>query len=103
MASHMENENENENEIENDIENAVERAENPEIFFGEKCAISVSRKRAKETRPYVGEYFVLGRDRYAAEEAVGRASPQRGERTAQEGIGKAEEIERTCNRSADVQ
>lgn len=51
MASHMENENENENEIENDIENAVERAENPEIFFVEKCAISVDRKRAKETRP----------------------------------------------------
>lgn len=47
----MENENENENEIENDIENAIERAENPEIFFGEKCAISVSRKRAKGTRP----------------------------------------------------
>lgn len=61
MASHMENENENENEIENDIENAVERAENPEIFFGEKCAISVNRKRAKETRPLMGEYFVLGR------------------------------------------
>lgn len=61
MASHMENENENENEIENDIENAVERAENPEIFFGIKCAISVSRKRANGTRPLMGEYFVLGR------------------------------------------
>ena len=61
MASHMENENENENEIENDIENAIERAENPEIFFGEKCAISVNRKRAKGTRPLMGEYFVLGR------------------------------------------
>ena len=48
MASHMENENVNENEIENDIENAVERAENPEIFFVGKCAISVDRKRAKE-------------------------------------------------------
>ena len=47
MASHMENENENENEDVNDIENAVERAENPEIFFVEKCAISVNRKKSK--------------------------------------------------------
>lgn len=65
MASHMENENENENEDENEIENAIDIAENPRIFFLEKCAISVSRKRAKETRPLVGEYFVLGRIRYA--------------------------------------
>ena len=65
MASHMENENENENEDENDIENAMKETENPRIFFNEKCAISVSRKRAKETRPLMGGYFVLGRIRYA--------------------------------------
>ena len=65
MASHMENENENENEDENEIENAIHRAENPRIFFDEKCAISVSRKRAKGTRPLMGGYFVLGRTRYA--------------------------------------
>ena len=62
MASHMENENENENEIENELENAVERAENPEIFFGIKCAISVDRKRARGNSSVDGRVFCFRKD-----------------------------------------